>query len=199
MTHISEGLRIFVQNWVDESNCALALRETLLVDQVDDRGEDGCRSTSATDEGWLTVGVEKDVETNSSHIRVCTARSIEVRVSVGCQVIWGRCLFEVVRNCGLLVIWGRPVVTEATSGVITILCLRDGGFGLIARVDLQKLGKILGQILKCRKGIIYLSSTNRCNPWARRRETRGESAWVAVVFRSSWNKTLAAVANSRIS
>lgn len=52
----NEGKKAY-QRWVDEAKGWLAGVETLLVDSVEDGGEDGGRGRGAADEGWC-AGVE---------------------------------------------------------------------------------------------------------------------------------------------
>jgi hypothetical protein len=76
-------MRVLIQSRIDETNCAFSGTETLFVDQIDDGGENGGRSTSTTNETWLAAHIEKDVQTDRRHIRVSTARLVIIWCSVG--------------------------------------------------------------------------------------------------------------------
>lgn len=97
ITHISKSMWVLIQSRVYEPNCGLACSETFLVDQVDDGGKNGCRSTGTADKGWLAGDVEKDVQTDSRDVRVSAARFIVIRVSIGGQVVRRWSVFEVAR------------------------------------------------------------------------------------------------------
>jgi hypothetical protein len=97
ITHISKGMRVLIQSRVYESNCALACSKTFFVDQGNDRGKNGSRSTGTTNKRWLTIDVEKDVQTDSRDIRVPATGLVVIRVAIGGQVIRRWRIFEVFR------------------------------------------------------------------------------------------------------
>lgn len=112
--HIVEHLWVLVDDRVQEPYRALALLQSLLIQQIDDAGEDGSRCRRSTN----TVGpIEpycRELESQRRDVGVGTAGGVEDRL----VVFLGRVLVEVLLNCLLLPGWAREDTREAATRVV---------------------------------------------------------------------------------
>ena len=95
---------VLIQGWVDEADNALASGQTLLVDAVDDRSDDGGTGTGARRRLEVTFDEDVDVVTNGRDIGVCSAPAV-VDTAV--------CTKGVVADAFVVGIWRRRVGEES--------------------------------------------------------------------------------------
>ena len=101
-----EGARVSVQEGVEEPKRALSGRDQTVVDERNDRGEDGTRAARAVDDFVGTVHDDLNVGADGCDVGVRTARGVEL------AAVRGADRFQVRRDDGGLVRGCAEVVGE---------------------------------------------------------------------------------------
>ena len=132
-----QHLWISIESRVDEANRRLANRNTLLIDSVENRSEDGGRGARAADQGGLAVKNDDHVIAHGGEVGVAApafvvdaagsdgrGRVVGARGRVG--FVWGVGVGEVGVQCRVLVGGTRVDVAESAAAGEA----RDGDFGV---------------------------------------------------------------------
>ena len=145
-SYVVEHLGMLVDDGVEESNWSLALLQPLLVQQVNDTGEDRGRCRSATDTVCFVKPDSRELETEGGDIGECSTRRVEGLLGV---LLW-RVLFEILVDRLRLPGRTREDAGETTARVVrersiwrsnSLLSAVDGGVQKCCSTDRGDLSK----------------------------------------------------------